>query len=91
MLKRYTYMNYCSKSCVSGISYDENGFAFVTKCSQTLDQKCPVGNGTSEYFSNEADIVKAGDLETCYSGYNFCKVIFFFYTLRILALILNHF
>ena len=69
----YSYINSCSQSCTPGVSYDENGFKFITKCSKP-DEQCPIGQGWSKYFSDESDIVSQGELETCFPGFHFCKV-----------------
>ena len=70
----YSLINSCSQSCTPGITFDENGFEFVTKCSQPVNQKCRIGRRWSQYFSNEDAIANVGELESCYPGYNYCKV-----------------
>ena len=48
----------------------------TTKCSKPVNHKCFVSTLWSQYFLNEFDIASAGQLDTCYFGYNFCKVLF---------------
>ena len=39
-----------------------------------MNKQCPISRGSSEYFSDESDIVSHGGLSTCYRGFNYCEV-----------------
>ena len=68
----YNYINHCSQSCTPGITYDENGYKFFTKCSEPVNHKCYSGRGW--FFTNVTAIASQGVLQTCYSGFNYCKI-----------------
>ena len=69
----FSYYNYCSQTCTPSITYDSNGFPIATKCSSAVNQQCIVGKG-QKYFSNAEFIPNEGSLQSCYSGYTYCKV-----------------